>query len=128
MKIVAAAVIIKDNRVLITRRALSESFAGKWEFPGGKLEGTETPEECLRREINEELGIDTKVKTFFLENIYHYTNSSIRLLAYITDIVNGEISLKVHDKYEWVRPSQLLNYQLLSADIPIAKKLMEEFL
>ncbi|GAB6157839.1 hypothetical protein JCM39194_10390 [Desulfotomaculum varum] len=61
MKEVTAAIIINDGKVLIAKRAENQKLAGKWEFPGGKIESGETPEECLIREINEELGINIEV-------------------------------------------------------------------
>ncbi|EAX47152.1 NUDIX hydrolase [Thermosinus carboxydivorans Nor1] len=65
MKEVTAAIIINDGKVLIAQRAENQKLAGKWEFPGGKIESGETPEECLIREINEELGINIEVNDFF---------------------------------------------------------------
>lgn len=62
MKEVTAAIILKDNRVLIAQRAPGENLAGKWEFPGGKVEHGETPKECLKREISEELDVDIEAK------------------------------------------------------------------
>lgn len=57
MKIVTAAIIFKNNRVLLTRRKSSQKLEGYWEFPGGKIEGNETPQECMERELFEELGV-----------------------------------------------------------------------
>lgn len=124
MKEVTAAIIIKDKKIFIARRAQGEKFAGGWEFPGGKIEAFETPEECLRRELYEEFGIETKVGDFIAESIYEYPTGSIRLLAFIVDIISGEICLTVHDAYRWVDVCDLLNYDLLPADIPIANRLM----
>lgn len=121
MKDVTAAIIVKDGQVLIARRAPSEKLAGRWEFPGGKIEHAETPEQCLERELLEELGIKTQVNGFFAESVY----GSIRLLAYFADILAGTIQLRVHDKYRWVGPDALLDYDLLPADIAIAVKLEE---
>lgn len=125
MKEVTAAIMIKSNKVLIAQRTASETLAGAWEFPGGKIEKNETPEECLQRELYEELNIKTKVKEFFAENIYEYPQGAIHLLAYYVDIISGEITLTVHDEYRWVPVNELLNYKLLPADIPIAQKIIE---
>lgn len=127
MKDVTAAVIRRNDRILIARRAPGEKMAGGWEFPGGKLEEGETPEQCLKRELLEEFGVAADVKGFFCESIYEYPQGCIRLLAYFADIIEGEISLSVHDAYKWVHADELLDYGLLPADIPIARKLAESF-
>lgn len=128
MKDVTAAIIFKDGKVLIARRAPGEKHAGGWEFPGGKIEAMETPQECLQRELLEELGIETKVKNFIAESIYEYPKGAIRLLAYKVDPVKGDICLSVHDAYRWVDIRDLLSYELLPADIPIVHKLLEVYL
>ena len=125
MRDVTAAIILEDCKILIARRAQDQKFAGGWEFPGGKVENGETPEECLRRELLEEFEIDTKVKEFFAESIYEYPQGSIRLLAYLVDIISGEIVLTVHDDYKWVNINDLLKYDLLPADVLIVNKMME---
>ena len=125
MKDVTAAIIIKDGKVFIARRAPGENYAGGWEFPGGKVEPLETPEECLRRELCEELGIEAKVSDFITDSIYEYPRGTIRLLAYRAEIMGGDIRLKVHDAYRWVEVQDLLKYELLPADIAIAEKLTE---
>jgi 8-oxo-dGTP diphosphatase len=98
MKDVTAAIILKDDKVLITRRAPGQNLAGHWEFPGGKIESGETPEECLARELLEELAVQVTVGDKFGESIYDYETGSIRLIAYYTDILAGEINLSVHDR------------------------------
>ncbi|MGI1659493.1 MAG: 8-oxo-dGTP diphosphatase MutT [Desulfitobacterium sp.] len=125
MKDVTAAIIFRDNQVFIARRAPGEKHAGGWEFPGGKVEVGESPEECLRRELLEEFGVEVEVKEFVMESIYTYTQGSIRLLAYMVNILNGEPQLRVHDCYEWVNTGELLDYNLLPADVPIAHKLTQ---
>lgn len=127
MKDVTAAIIFNRGKVLIARRAPGEKFAGGWEFPGGKIEHGETPEECLKRELFEEFGIDTLVNNFVIESIYEYNMGSIRLLAYLVDIIKGDIKLTVHDVFHWVNLENILDYNLLPADIPIAVHIKEAF-
>lgn len=129
MKIVkvSAGVIIDKDKVLITRRAPKESFAGGWEFPGGKIEVNETQQECLIRELKEELNIEVSVGEFCSEVIHDYGTIRINLIAYYCTIINGEISITVHDKFKWIKINDLLKYDLLPADIPIAKKVMEDY-
>jgi 8-oxo-dGTP diphosphatase len=126
MKDVTAAIIMENHKVFIARRAAGEKFAGGWEFPGGKIEAGETPEECLERELREEFGIDTRIKEFLIESIHENPYGKIRLLAYFVDIIGGEITLSVHDDYQWVDVDDLLKYNLLPADIPIANRLIRQ--
>jgi 8-oxo-dGTP diphosphatase len=79
---VTAAILVKDGKILIAKRKSSDKIPDKWEFPGGKLEAGETPRECLKREIQEEFGIDVSVGEFLGESMYHYDLGPIRLLAY----------------------------------------------
>jgi 8-oxo-dGTP diphosphatase len=127
MKDVTAAIILKDNKVLITQRAPDEKMAGKWEFPGGKIEQGETPQQCLSREINEELEVSVEVLDFFGESIYRYEYGEIRLLAYFCRWVSGDFILHVHSRLEWVGRDELSAFDFTPADIPFVKKL-ETFL
>ena len=125
MKDVTAAIIVEDNKIFIARRAKDQKFAGGWEFPGGKVEDNETPEQCLKRELFEEFGINTLIKDFVAESIYEYPQGAIRLLAYSVEIIGGNMVLNVHDDYKWVNINDLLKYDLLPADVLIVNKLME---
>jgi len=126
MREVIAAIIIKDIKVLIAQRAEGQKLAGKWEFPGGKIEDGETPEECLKREIKEELDIDIEVGEFFGESVYHYETETIRLVAYKARLIGGQCKLKVHSRVEWVEPWELVNYDFAPADVPFVEKLREK--
>ena len=125
MKPVAAAVIRKDCRILILRRKKGEKMEGYWEFPGGKCEKGETPAEALKRELIEELGLEASVKKDpIAEAVFTYPHGSFRIIALETVITGGEMALSVHDKAEWVLPEKLTAYNLLPADIEIAKILL----
>lgn len=119
-----AAILWKEGQVLIGERPVEDGLAHKWEFPGGKIEEGETPEECLKREIREELGIIVEVKDFFAESVYVYPKGVIRLLAYFIQWETGDLSPMVHKEIKWVAIHDLLNYDLAPADIPIAQKLV----
>ncbi len=122
---VTAGVIIDGDKVLIARRSSTENFAGGWEFPGGKVEPGETERECLARELKEELSIDVEVGDL-CERVFHdYGTFKVNLLAYYCTIVGGNLAMTVHDKYQWVEIERLLEYDLLPADVPIARKLLE---
>lgn len=128
MKDVAAAIIINNGKILIAQRAENQKLAGKWEFPGGKVESGETPEECLKREINEEFGIDIKVNDFFGESIYQYDTETIKLIAYKAQWIDGEYKLTAHSQIKWIESYELENYDFAPADIPFIKKLKEELI
>lgn len=123
---VVAGIIVDEDRVLITRRAPNQNFAGGWEFPGGKVEPDETERACLVRELKEELNIDVFVGDLCTEVMHDYGSFTIKLLAYYCTISNGEIAMSVHDKYRWVKIEDLLEYDLLPADIAIAKVLKKD--
>jgi 8-oxo-dGTP diphosphatase len=123
MKTVTAAVIVRGGRVLIARRGPGEKLAGMWEFPGGKVEPGETLENCLTRELREELGLIVSVGKVLAESIYHYEYGSIRLVAMLTTVRSGTMTLSVHDRVEWVYPRALSNFSLAPADIAIAERL-----
>ena len=124
--LVTAAVIRKNDSVLLARRAPGESLAGFWEFPGGKLRSGEALADCLERELLEELHIKTTIGQEVARSRYTYEKGEITLVALSAAIISGTITLTVHDKVEWVPVAKLLSFKLSPADIPIAKTLMEE--
>ena len=127
MKEVSAAIIIEDGKVLLARRAKGEKLAGYWEFPGGKREEDETIDECLVREIREELSLDIEVVGEFDTSDYEYPGGQIRLIGLLAEIQNGVISKTVHDLVEWIDIPSVLNYQLAPADIPLAERLRNDY-
>jgi 8-oxo-dGTP diphosphatase len=116
---VTAAIIEKNGRVLIARRKPGKNLAGFWEFPGGKIEAGESPEDCLRRELFEELSINVNVGRFVAKSIYQYQDLLIQLLAYQVEIQSGEVKLVDHDCVEWVTLDEIDNYQMAPADLSI---------
>ncbi len=123
---VTAAIIEKDGRILAAKRKQGLHLAGYWEFPGGKLEDGEQPEECLQRELEEELGIQSTVTEYLGESIFNYKEKSIRLLGYLTTYTGGKITLTVHDEICWLLPSELRFLQWAPADIPLVDKLLDK--
>jgi len=124
---VTATILIKDNKILIAQRKDSDVLACKWEFPGGKIEIDETPEECLKRELKEELNIDVSVNAFFTESIHSYPDFKIRLIAYLVTWDTGNLIVKDHEKVEWVSVKDLDRFDFAEADKPIVLKLKKEF-
>jgi mutator protein MutT len=117
--IVTAAIMVKSSKVFAARRSPGSHMAGYWEFPGGKIEAGETAEECLTRELFEELGIVTKVGKFFGESTHDYGTKTIQLLAYKVEHVSGEFELMVHDKLRWLSLYELDEVKWAPADIPL---------
>ena len=120
---VTAAILMKDERVLIARRRDDDSQGGKWEFPGGKIELSETPHQCLMREMKEEFGIDVSVGELFGKSTCHYESGMIQLLAYHAVWTGGTFSMNAHADYRWVPLEQLQDFEFAQADINIVKKL-----
>ena len=121
---VVAAILQKEDKILIARKKQGKPLAGYFEFPGGKIEEGETPEESLIRELMEEMNIKIAVKEYIGESIYDYGNDKvISLLGYTAEIIDGEIKLSDHDIYEWVTLEQINNYKIAPADIPLIYKL-----
>ena len=81
---VTAAIIKRGGKILIAKRSSTSSLPNKWEFPGGKIEVGETPEECLARELYEEFNIIVTVGDFIAESVYQYERKTVRLLGFIT--------------------------------------------
>lgn len=114
--VVVAAVIVRDGRVLLTRRLEGQHLAGLWEFPGGKLEGGESPEEALVRECREECGIEVEVGGILDVTYHRYPEKDVLLLFYRCELRAGEVRhLQVAD-HAWVAPSELDDYPLPPAD------------
>ncbi|MFA7077797.1 MAG: (deoxy)nucleoside triphosphate pyrophosphohydrolase [Syntrophomonas sp.] len=124
---VVAAILFKGNQVLIAQRAHSDPLAGLWEFPGGKIEAGESPEESLIREMQEEFCIDLEVGQLLASSIYPYDKGTIRLLAYICKYTGGDIHATVHNDYLWRSVKDLDQFVFAPADRPIVKKLMREY-
>ena len=122
---VTAAIIQREGLILAARRKPGCHLAGFWEFPGGKIEQGETAAECLYRELKEELGIDSKVESFFGESCYDYGSKQVRLLCFFVNYVSGSIILNDHDEIKWLAIDQLFELNWAPADIPIVKKLVK---
>ena len=118
---VTAAILTHQNKILIARRKDNDPLAGKWEFPGGKIEQNETPQQGLIREMKEEFGIE-----FFGESIYRYGPKTIQLLGYRAVWTAGKFSLNAHADYKWVSLEQLQDFDFAPADINFVKKLQHE--
>jgi 8-oxo-dGTP diphosphatase len=120
---VTAAILTRNGQVLIAKRKPGSSLPNKWEFPGGKVEDGETPEECLRRELDEEFGIEVSIGEPLGESVYHYDHISIRLLAYRTFWNGGDIFPRAHSEIAWAPLNHLIDYDFAPADLPFVQRL-----
>jgi 8-oxo-dGTP diphosphatase len=121
---VLAAVLEKNGNWLIAKRKKGDRFAGLWEFPGGKLEPGESPEECLVRELSEELGIRVRVDRFLGSVRYSSPDFAIELIAYSASHIAGSIRLQDHEKVRWVSPSEVGRFALTEPDRLLLDKLL----
>ena len=123
---VVAALIKKDNKILIARRSTGdESLLGKWEFPGGKVEPGENEYQAIEREIKEEFELNIKAMKFLTNNVFNYPTKTVDLRLYSCEYVSGNFKLHDHSEYKYIDKSELLNYDLAPADIPLARFVKE---
>lgn len=123
--IVAAAILIKNKKILIAKRRKNDFSGNKWEFPGGKIEKNESPQECLRRELKEEFGITTKIGNFFYLSKHNYSFYSIKMLTYFAALEQGEIELKEHEDIKWVTQKELTKFEMPEVDIQVVRDLIK---
>ena len=119
---VVAAVIHKDGAYFATQRGYGE-FEGMWEFPGGKIEPGESRESALKREIQEELGIDITIDKFLCTTDYDYPSFHLTMHCYLCRVELGMIELREHKSARWLTIDMLDSVEWLSADFEVVEKL-----
>ena len=129
--ICTSGIIRKDGRILIAQRLPDSKLEPlKWEFPGGKIEFTEDPKDCLVREIREEMDFEIRVGPIFEVSSHNYEKDfeiyHILLLCYLCDYVSGEPRTLDCNDIKWVRKEELRGYDFAAADIPIIEKLSRD--
>jgi len=119
--VAAVALVDRDGRVLIAQRPEGKSMAGLWEFPGGKVDPGETPEAALIRELQEELGIDTRQSCLAPLTFASHAYESFHLLMplYVCRVWQGTPTPREGQQLAWVRPLKLKDYPMPPADIPL---------
>tara|TARA_B100001059_G_scaffold81845_1_gene79935 strand:+ start:469 stop:864 length:396 start_codon:yes stop_codon:yes gene_type:complete len=125
---VSAGILINnDNQILLSQRTADKSFPGQWEFPGGKIESSETANEALIRELKEELGIDID-NSYLFKRIEHYYDSFIANIEFfIVDSWSGELSGEEGQLVRWFSAGDLKDLPILAADNPVIEELYEFF-
>lgn len=121
---VVAAIMVRDNAILICQRTRHQTMPLKWEFPGGKIETGEQPRDALRRELEEELGIDAVIgdEVSRIEHTYA-SGASVELRFYVVREFSGEIDNRIFRDVRWTTRQELPDYDFLEADAPIVRDL-----
>lgn len=120
---VSAALVFHNGKLLVTQRHANAHLGGLWEFPGGKREPHETFEQCLVREIREELGIEISVGELFEEIAHPYPGKSVHLKFFLCKLASGEPQQLDCAAFKWIGKSELADYEFPAADAQLLEKL-----
>lgn len=120
---VSAALIFHGGKLLITQRHAKSHLGGLWEFPGGKREPGETFEQCLAREIREELGVEISVGKLFAEITHDYPEKSVHLKFFTCELLSGEPQPLDCAAVKWIKKAELTNFEFPAADAQLLEKL-----
>ena len=123
-KFIAAGIIEKDGKILIAQRTDSV-LGGKWEFPGGKVEGQETLKECLKRELFEELSIQVEVGDYFCTSTFNHKDAVYDMCVFKVSSFKGEIKLNEHSAIAWVTIDELNHYVFPDPDMSVVELLQK---
>jgi len=121
---VSAGILVRNGKILACRRRADQEHGGKWEFPGGKVESGETPEECLQRELREELAITARDISFLTTLRHQYKGRApVELHFFAVGGYDGEVCNRVFAELRWVASHDLVALDFLAADRPIVRAL-----
>jgi len=124
MKRVVAALILKDDKLLICQRTRHQTMPLKWEFPGGKIEDGEQPRDALRRELDEELGIEARIGDEVERVLHEYPNgASVELRFFAVREYAGELENRIFRDMRWAERHELISFDFLEADLGLVRKL-----
>ena len=121
---VTCAIITFQNKLLVVQRSKRMNMPMKWEFPGGKIEEGETEEDCIKREIMEELNIQIEVLDKLTPSVYSYPTFTIELIPFIANYVSGDLKLKEHHQYRLLDKDELDTLDWAAADLAIVREVM----
>lgn len=121
---VACAIIERDEKVLAAQRSATMPLPLKWEFPGGKIEAGESPQECLNRELNEELGISVCIGTALSPATHVYPDFTVTLYPFTCRLAGGSITMHEHHALKWLKPEQMPELDWAAADLPVIRDYM----
>ena len=123
---VVAAIIRKGGNILATQRGYGD-FKDWWEFPGGKMETGETPEEALKREIQEELSTEISVDEFLCTVEYDYPAFHLKMHCYLCSLLTEALHLNEHEAAKWLRKDELDSVRWLPADLEVVAKILQGY-
>ncbi len=113
---VTCAIILRQNKILVAQRSANTDHPLKWEYPGGKINKDETAEECIIREIREEIEVEIEIQEKMAEVFQDYGFKQIELIPFLCTIKSGKITLNEHNDFNWFKLSHLKNIDLAEAD------------
>jgi 8-oxo-dGTP diphosphatase len=126
MKRVVAALIFRDQKILVCQRTRHQTMPLKWEFPGGKIEPGEQPRDALRRELDEELGIEATIGEEVARIRHDYKNGAVvELRFFAVREYSGELENRIFKDMRWANRSELLSFDFLEADLGLVRNLVE---
>lgn len=121
----SAGLVFRGGRLLITQRYAGAHLGGLWEFPGGKRESGETFEECLARELHEELGVEVSVGALFADITHAYPEKTVRLMFFICRLTSGEPQPLGCAAVKWIGQPELTAHAFPPADARLLEKLRQ---
>jgi mutator protein MutT len=124
MQQVTAALLERGGKVLLARRKAGKHMGNRWEFPGGKVHPGESPEQALRRELEEELGIDARVGAYLGSARFADGSVDLEILLYRAEHLSGNLTLREHEAIAWVDPRDLESYDLADSDRELVQRVV----
>ncbi|HXE98113.1 MAG TPA: (deoxy)nucleoside triphosphate pyrophosphohydrolase [Dongiaceae bacterium] len=121
---VACAIIEQEGAVLAAQRSATMSLPLKWEFPGGKIEAGESPEECLSRELREELGICIRIGAALSPATHRYADCTVTLYPFTCRMAGGTLTMHEHCDLKWIMPERMRELDWADADLPVIDEYM----
>lgn len=122
---VVGAVIVKEGKILCAQRNEHTSLPLMWEFPGGKIEENETPEDALKRELMEEMKCEITVGDKVVTTVHEYDFATIELTTFYSEMLNERIVLEEHIDMKWLTPKELGTIKWAPADVEAVEKIMK---
>ena len=122
---VACAIIEQEGTVLAAQRSAAMTLPLKWEFPGGKIESGESPEECLSRELHEELGISVFIGSALSPATHNYPDVTVTLYPFTCRLAGGLITMHEHRELRWTKPGRLPELDWAAADLPVIREYLD---
>jgi 8-oxo-dGTP diphosphatase len=123
--LVTAALVRRNNQILIAQRPVTGRFANKWELPGGKIDPGETPQQCLQRELREELGLETNIGDLYSDTLYSHESGQIRQFTFWVELTDTPDNIQTyeHQAIAWVTPKEMSQYEFAGADLAVVEQL-----